>query len=41
MQQAILIMFRKNVNDTRTTILMILKMYIVNAGCVSGKRELK
>jgi hypothetical protein len=41
MQQAILIVFCKVVNDTRTTKLMVLKLYIVNAGCVSGERELK
>jgi len=41
MQQAISIVFRKNFNDTRTTKLMVLKVYIVNSGCVSGGSELK
>jgi hypothetical protein len=43
MQQAILlvVVFSKNVNDAGTTKLMVLNLYIVNAGCVSGERELK
>jgi hypothetical protein len=41
MQLAILIVFRKNANDTTKSKLMILKLYIVTVGCISGERESK